>query len=88
MPTYNYSSATIRITSGHAYNYSQSVSITTGGTCCDDTTQPWFYRQLSQATQNDIEVQICAYGGFSQRSPLFDQLDSGVVHSIASIPIV
>ena len=46
-----------------------------GGTCCDDTTQPWFYRQLSQSTQDDIEARICASGGFSQRSPLFDQLE-------------
>ena len=27
--------------------------------CCDDTTQPWFYRQLNQITQDDIEAQIC-----------------------------
>ena len=27
-----------------------------GGTCCDDTTQPWFYRQLNQITQDDIEA--------------------------------
>ena len=24
--------------------------------CCDDTTQPWFYRQLNQTTQDDIEA--------------------------------
>ena len=24
--------------------------------CCDDTTQPWFYRQLNQITQDDIEA--------------------------------
>ena len=28
----------------------------TSGTCCDDTTQPWFYRQLNQTTQDDIEA--------------------------------
>ena len=27
--------------------------------CCDDTTQPWFYRQLNQITQDDIEARIC-----------------------------
>ena len=26
--------------------------------CCDDTTQPWFYRQLNQITQDDIEARI------------------------------
>ena len=46
-----------------------------GGTCCDDTTQPWFYRQLNQITQEDIEARICAYGPFTGRSPLFDQLE-------------
>ena len=46
-----------------------------GGTCCDDTTQPWFYHQLSQTTQENIEARICAYGPFTRRSPLFDQLE-------------
>ena len=46
-----------------------------GGTCCDDTTQPWFYHQLSQITQDDIEARICAYGGFVDRSTLIDQLE-------------
>ena len=34
----------------------------TGGACCDDTTQPWFYCQLDQTTQDDIEARKCAYG--------------------------
>ena len=46
-----------------------------GGTCCDNTTQPWFYRQLSQITQEDIEARICTFGSFSRRSPLFDKLE-------------
>ena len=47
----------------------------TGGTCCDDTTQPWFYRQLNQTTQDDIEARICAFGPFIHRSTLIDQLE-------------
>ena len=43
--------------------------------CCDDTTQPWFYRQLNQTTQDDIEARICAYGRFIYRSTLIDQLE-------------
>ena len=43
--------------------------------CCDDTTQPWFYRQLNQIMQDDIEARICAYGEFSGRSTLIDQLE-------------
>ena len=45
------------------------------GTCCDDTTQPWFYHQLNQITQNDIESRICAFGPFSERSTLIDWLE-------------
>ena len=30
--------------------------------CCDDATQPWFYRQLNQTTQDDIKARICARG--------------------------
>ena len=43
--------------------------------CCNDTTQPWFYHQLNQTTQDDIEARICAFGYFSQRSTLIDQLE-------------
>ena len=43
--------------------------------CCDDTTQPWFYRQLNEATQNDIEVRICTAHNFSHGSTLIDQLE-------------
>ena len=43
--------------------------------CCDDTTQPWFYRQLNQTTQDDIEARICAHGNFIHRSTLIDQLE-------------
>ena len=43
--------------------------------CCDDTTQPWFYRQLNQTTQDDIEARICAHGNFRWRSTLIDQLE-------------
>ena len=43
--------------------------------CCNDTTQPWFYRQLNQTTQDDIEARICAYGDFRHRSILIDQLE-------------
>ena len=43
--------------------------------CCDDTTQPWFYRQLNQTIQNDIEVRICTGHGFSSGSTLIDQFE-------------
>ena len=46
-----------------------------GGTCCDDTTQPWFYHQLNQTIQDDIEARICIRGPFSTRSTLIDQLE-------------
>ena len=45
------------------------------GNCCDDTIKPWFYRQLNQTTQDDIEARICAAGPFRYRSTLIDQLE-------------
>ena len=48
---------------------------TGGSSCCDDTTQPWFYRQLDHTIQDDIEARICAVGSFSTRSTLIDQLE-------------
>ena len=47
----------------------------TSGTCCDNTTQPWFYRQLNQITQDDIEARICTRSYFRIASPLIDQLE-------------
>ena len=43
--------------------------------CCDDTTQPWFYRQLNQTTQDDIEARICTGDPFTHGSTLIDQLE-------------
>ena len=43
--------------------------------CCDDTTQPWFYCQLNEIIQDDIEARICAAGNFIRRSTLIDQLE-------------
>jgi len=31
----------------------------TGNTCCDDSTQPWFYRHLNETTNSDIEMRLC-----------------------------
>ena len=43
--------------------------------CCDDTTQPWFYCQLNQITQDGIEARICTAGKFRRRSVVIDQLE-------------
>ena len=43
--------------------------------CCDDNTQPWFYRQLNQMTQDDIEARICTGNNFCTGTTLIDQLE-------------
>ena len=43
--------------------------------CCDDTTQPWFYRQLNQTTGDNIEARICVADGFNYGSTLIDKLE-------------
>ena len=43
--------------------------------CCDDTTQPWFYRDLNQTTQDYIEARICSSNPFNRASTLIDQLE-------------
>ena len=43
--------------------------------CCNDTTQPWFYRQLNHTTQDDIEARICEAVKFIDGSTLIDQLE-------------
>ena len=48
---------------------------TGGSSCCDDTTQPWFHRQLDHTIQDNIEARICALDQFGLRSTLIDQLE-------------
>ena len=48
---------------------------TGGSSCCNDITQPWFYRQLNQTTQDDIEARICAYRDYGYGSTLIDQFE-------------
>ena len=43
--------------------------------CCSDTTQPWFYHQLSEMTQDDIEVRICLRRDISNEDVLVDILE-------------
>ena len=43
--------------------------------CCTNPTLPWFYRQLSETTTNDVEARICKYWYFGTGSPLIDQLE-------------
>ena len=40
--------------------------------CCDNPTQPWFYRQLNETTTDDIEARICAFWYNSSGSTLID----------------
>ena len=40
--------------------------------CCDNPTQPWFYRQLNETTTNDIEAR---YWSYSIGCTLIDQLE-------------
>ena len=43
--------------------------------CCDNPIQPWFYRQLNQTTQDDIEGRICDEGPYRIEATLIDQLE-------------
>ena len=44
-------------------------------TCCSNTNQPWFYHQLSEMTQNDIETRICRSDIFTDEGSLVDILE-------------
>jgi len=49
------------------------------GTCCDNTTQPWFYRELDGTTTSDIEARLCSFEGFQHRGVMIDQLELYIV---------
>ena len=44
-------------------------------TCCSDPNLPWFYRQLSQNTQDDIELRSCVDEDFSNEAILITNLE-------------
>ena len=46
-----------------------------GNTCCSDPKLPWFYRQLSDATQDDIEVRSCMLENTSNEVLLMTKLE-------------
>ena len=62
-----------------AYYFNDPLWDNTGcvsSSCCNNPSQPWFYRQLDQSTQASIEARICAQGPFySYESTLIDQLE-------------
>ena len=47
----------------------------TGNTCCSDPNLPWFYRQLNQTTQDDIEVRSCMDQPFGDEAVLITNLE-------------
>ncbi len=44
-------------------------------TCCSHNTPPWFYKELSVATRNDVEVRICSDMGTNQDDTPFKVLE-------------
>jgi len=46
-----------------------------GNTCCDDSTQPWFYRNPNETTSSDIEMRLCNPSRENDKSVLIDQLE-------------
>ena len=67
------------ISSNRLYNTYFNDTLWDGAGCidnyCNNTTQPWFYHQLNQITQNDIEARICAHGQYYFKLTLIDQLE-------------
>ena len=46
-----------------------------GNTCCSDPNLPWFYRQLNQTTQDDIEARLCLDQDFNDEAVLITNLE-------------
>ena len=44
-------------------------------TCCSDPNLPWFYRQLNQTTQDDIEVRMCTLENSANEILLMTKLE-------------
>ena len=44
----------------------------TSNTCCSNTDQPWFHHQLSEMTQDSMEVRICSNENFGNKGNLLE----------------
>ena len=73
------SGTSVTYPSTSTYYFSDPLWDNTGcvnSNCCNNPTQPWFHRLLSQPTQDDIEARICTNGPFyTYESTLIDQLE-------------
>ena len=47
----------------------------TAGSCCDNTNQPWFHRQLNETSADDIRVKLCTFWQSSQGTTLISELE-------------
>ncbi|XP_065888599.1 uncharacterized protein [Dysidea avara] len=43
--------------------------------CCTNTDQPWFFRQITMARKDDIEVRLCTNEVFSNEATLVEQIE-------------
>jgi len=43
--------------------------------CCDNPTQPWFYRQLNGTTTDEIEARLCKESGYRNGLIMIDLLE-------------
>ena len=73
-------SGTVSSVSGEVYYLSDVLwdgesCYTNGNTCCSNPNQPWFYRQLNQTTQDDIEVRLCTDEPFYNEAVLITSLE-------------
>ena len=46
-----------------------------GDPCCSDPNLPWFYRQLNQTTQDNIEVRSCQDEEFANEAILITNIE-------------
>ena len=65
--------------SNNAYYFSDPLwdgaGCSASNTCCSNSKQPWFYYQLSDMTQDDIEARICLDEPFAIDATLIDILE-------------
>jgi len=72
------SGANDNIRNGSAYYFNDPLWDGSGcisSNCCNNPTQPWFYKELNGATTDDIEARICRTHGFTSGATLIDQLE-------------
>ena len=69
----------VQVGISYVYNLSDllwgGAGCSANNTCCNNPNLPWFYRQLSESSQDDMEVRSCMNESFDNEAVLITSIE-------------